>query len=109
MIAVLLAIALQRNYHDVPLAQLASTVHTHVCTRGPVVYVRKQRDGDWHITLDNGTARVVVEIIPLIPLLPVPRKGQTIRACGITRRDLKHGFSEIHPAESIELLERKRR
>ena len=92
----LLALLSARPFHYVPLEGMAETRHTHVETCGPVVYVRHQLDGDWHITLDNGKARVVLEIIPECPLVP-PLKGQTIRAKGISRFDREHGFVEIHP------------
>lgn len=95
-VALLLAQTYQDGYHEVPLAKLATTRWTHACVVGPVVYVRKQRDGDIHVTLSDGTAKVVLEIIPAIPL-PRPKKGQTIRACGITRIDPHHGWPELHP------------
>lgn len=102
--SVLDLVAAGRRYWPVPLAQMATTTRTHVCTRGPVVYVRRQQDGDWHITLDDGRGRVVAEIIPLIPLAP-PRKGQRVEVCGIVRIDRTHGgWPEIHPAESIRVL-----
>jgi hypothetical protein len=98
------------GFHTVPLAQMATTTHTHACTSGPVVYMRKQADGDEHITIDDGTSMVVVEIIPAIPL-PAPKKGQRIKACGITRIDRGHrtprypgGWPELHPLLSWEPL-----
>lgn len=97
------------RFHRVPLARLATTRWTHACTVGPVVYVRKQADGDIHITLDDGVAKVVLEIIRAVPL-PVPRKGQRIDACGITRIDRGHrtqqypaGWPELHPLLSWQL------
>lgn len=89
-----------RIYHTVALRDLATTAWTHVCLAGPVVYVRRQRDGDVHLTLDDGTAKVVAEIIPLIPI-PAPKKGQRVHVCGIARIDKRHGFREIHPVEWI--------
>jgi len=86
----------QDGYHRVPLEQMATTRWTHVCTVGPVVYVRKMKDGDIHVTLDNGRAKVVLEIIPQLPL-PRPKKWQRIEACGITRIDKHHGWPELHP------------
>jgi hypothetical protein len=102
LLLLLLALA-PRTYHTVALENVAATRHTHVCTIGPVVYVRKQQDGDVHITLDNGRATVVVDIIPLIPLTP-PAKGQRVKVCGITRTDKHHAWGEIHPAERIQVL-----
>ena len=95
LIALLLAMA-QDGYKTIPLSEVATTRLTHVCTVGPVVYVRNQVDGDIHITLDDGKTKVVLEIIPLIPL-ERPRKGQRIKACGVTRFDKLHQWPEIHP------------
>lgn len=97
------ALTSQRTYHTVPLEHVATTRQTHICTVGPVVYARRQRDGDWHVTLARGDTKVVVEIIPLIPV-PVPRKGQRVQVCGITRRDRHHGWAEIHPVERLTIL-----
>jgi hypothetical protein len=91
-----------RVYHRVRLASLATTRYTHVEVCGPVVYVRKQQDGDLHITLSDGTVKVVVEIIPAIPL-PRPVRGQIVRVRGISRIDKDHGaWAEVHPAEAID-------
>lgn len=99
--------AVARTYHRVPLAKVATTKWTHIETCGPVVYVRYMDpkhggDGDWHVTLAEGRVKVVVEIIPLIPLV-VPKKGQTIQVRGISRYDKGHGWAEIHPAEHIQI------
>lgn len=96
MVILLLAALLDDGFHTIRLDQVATTTWTHICTTGPVVYVRKQADGDAHITLDDGKSLVVLEIIPAIPL-PVPRKGQTITVCGITRYDKRHKWPEVHP------------
>ena len=93
-----------RLYHVVALEKLATSRWTHVEVCGPVVYRRKMEDGDYHITLDNGLARMVVEIIPAIPLDP-PKKGQRIRVRGISRWDRDHGWPEVHPAEYLEVVE----
>lgn len=87
-----------RAYHVAPLDKVEKWTYVEAC--GLVAYVRHQEDGDWHITLTDGTAKLVVEIIPAIPLA-VPRKGQTIRVRGISRRDVHHNWLEIHPAETI--------
>lgn len=88
-----------RTYHRVTIAELATTRWTHVETTGRVVYVRKQQDGDWHVTIvDSQERKAVLEIIPAIPL-EVPRKGQVIRARGIARVDKHHAWGEIHPLE----------
>ena len=94
---------LSRPYHKVALDRLATAQWTHVEVCGPVVYRRKMKDGDWHLTLDNGRAKVVVEIIPAIPL-PVPKKGALARVWGISRFDKDHGWPEVHPAERIEVV-----
>ncbi len=91
-----------RTYHVVPLTKVAASRWTHIETCGKVVYVRKQQDGDWHITIAKGQTKIVVEIIPLIPLV-VPKKGQTIQVRGISRYDKGHGWAEIHPAEHIQI------
>lgn len=104
MIAALLLLQLvvADSYRTIPLAELATTRWTHVCVVGPVVYVRKQRDDDIHVTIDDGTTKIVAEIIPEIPL-PRPKKGTTIKACGITRYDKHHAWYEIHPVISWRL------
>lgn len=102
-IVLLALLAPDVRWHRVPLAQMATTTWTHVCTRGPVVYRRKMADGDWHITLDDGTAKVVAEIIPALPFDP-PRKGQRVEVCGIARYDKRHRWPEIHPVLSIFVL-----
>ena len=104
MIATLLALIVAApTFHRVPLAEIATTRWTHVCTVAPVVYVRQQRDGDWHVTLDDGRAKVVAEIIPAIPIDP-PKKGQRIEVCGITRIDRHHNWPELHPVLRLRVL-----
>lgn len=99
MLALLLLQLTVDAYRPIPLAALATTRHTHVCVVGPVVYVRKQRDGDLHVTLHDGTTTVVLEIIPQLPLAR-PVKGTVIRACGISRYDRHHRWAEVHPVTS---------
>lgn len=96
-----------RIYFNIPLEKMATTLRTHVCVEGPVVYRRKQKDGDWHVTLDNGKAKVVLEIIPAIPL-PPPPKGSYVEACGISRFDKHHGWGEVHPVERLTVLRERR-
>jgi len=95
-------------YHTIPLSKVATTSWTHICTSGPVVYVRKMADGDVHLTLDDGKAKVVAEIIPQIPLTP-PRKGDRVKVCGITRWDKRHRWPEVHPVITMEVLARSTR
>lgn len=95
-----------RLYHKVSIKDLATTRWTHVEVTGRVVYVRKQQDGDWHVTLtDADGVKAVLEIIPAIPLA-VPRKGQVIRARGISRVDKHHAWGELHPLEWWEEIKR---
>lgn len=89
-------IAAMVTWHSVPLANMTTTTWTHVCTTGPVVYVRKMADGDYHVTLRYRDVVVVAEIIPQLPLEP-PKKGQRIEVCGIARYDKRHNWPEIHP------------
>lgn len=103
MVSLLLFFVLQRTYHKVPLGEVVKSQQTHVETCGQVVYVRKQLDGDWHVTLAAGTTKVVVEIIPNLPL-SVPKKNQWIRVRGIRRFDNEHGWPEIHPLEWWEVV-----
>ena len=99
MLELVFLVQLLDGYRTVPLSEMATTTWTHVCVVGPVVYVRRQQDGDIHVTLDDGYAKVVLEIIPQLPL-PSPVKRTVIRACGITRYDRKHGWPEVHPVTS---------
>ncbi len=68
---------------------------------GTVKEVRKEADGDWHIALTDGGKLVVCEIIPELPLKS-PAKGDRIRVWGIVRKDLFHGWWELHPTVGIE-------
>lgn len=94
-------------YRTIPLDSLATTRWTHVCVVGPVVYIRRQSDGDIHITLDDGTSKAVLEIVPQIPL-PRPKKGTVIKACGVSRYDRHHKWPEVHPVTSWGVIERAR-
>ena len=95
------------GFHTIPLEELATTRWPHVCVSGPVTYVRKQSDGDYHITLDNGKGKGVLEIIPQIPL-EIPRKGDIIMVCGISRFDRHHNWGEVHPVTSIAFVKRRK-
>lgn len=96
LLASIEAVSAEPPYHAIRLNQVATTSWTHVCVVAPVVYVRKMQDGDWHVTLDDGTAKVVAEIKDALPL-SAPRKGQRIEVCGVTRYDKRHKWPEIHP------------
>lgn len=94
MIALLLFLA-QAPFVQVPFDKVLT--HPYVCVDGLVTYVRKQADGDWHITLDDGKGRILVtEIVPQLPFPPA-KKGQRVRACGVSRPDERHGWNEVHP------------
>lgn len=108
MIALLLtwALSLDVIWHRVTLKQMQDTSWTHVCTTGPVVYVRGMADGDIHVTLDDGAHKVIAEIIPQLPL-DKPRKGQRIEVCGIYRWDKRHAWAEVHPVISWQAVPAK--
>ena|SRR5688572_8614683 len=108
MISLLLILLLeQRNYYDIPIELVSKSKRTHICVIAPIVYKRKQQDGDWHLTLAKTIKEIehklVIEIIPMIPL-EVPSKGQIVKACGIRRFDEHHKWMEIHPVETIEVI-----
>lgn len=92
-----------RTYHGVSVADLPTTVHTHVAVCGQVTLVKKEEDGDWHLRISNGDAFVVAEIIPEIPLA-VPKKFQYVRVAGISREDKAHKWFEVHPVTAITVV-----
>jgi len=100
-----------RMYHVVALEQMVTTTRTHVVSCGLVVYRRRMKDLDWHVTLAKGDDLLVLEIIPAMPMEP-PKKGQTIKAWGIARIDKGHktkrypeGWPELHPLEGWQQVE----
>jgi len=95
--------AVSRPYHRVTCERLSRPSPTHVEVTGLVTYVRKQADGDWHVTIEERGHLAVLEIIPPIPI-DVPRKGQRVRAFGISRVDFAHKWGEVHPVERLEVL-----
>lgn len=105
MIAVLLLLLAvlppteDRQFHKVPLAQLAKTHWSHVEVCGLVTLSKKEADGDIHVRLSEGSAFVVAEIVPY-HRLPQPKKGQRICVDGISRQDRDHGWFEVHPVEA---------
>lgn len=99
MVMLLLLIVFAESFHKVTLKQAQTTSWTHICVTGPVVYVRAMKDGDIHITLDDGRDKIVAEIIPAIQL-PRPKKGVRITVCGISRWDKRHRWAEVHPVLS---------
>lgn len=101
-----------RIYHAVPLEKLArGTSWTHVETDGFVGLVRMEPDGDLHVKLCDTLPRcerfVVAECIPQLPCVK-PRKGDFVRVRGIYRKDGRHKWSEVHPIEVLEVLDRER-
>ena len=93
-----------RGYHPVrPLSALASTKWTHVAACGRVVYVRRQRDGDLHVSLTDATATVVAEIVPERPIDPPP-VGSFAVVAGVGRRDEWHAWQEVHPTEFVAVV-----
>lgn len=93
----------ERRYWGVAIKDMAKNKHTHVVVEGLVTLVRKEPDGDLHIRLNDGEAFVVLEVIPSIPLNR-PKKGQRIRAFGISRTDKVHGWPELHPVEAWQVI-----
>lgn len=110
----------------VSIARLAtavcgSRIPTHVTVAGDVESVRKEADGDYHLSLCAPAGRpcVVVEIIPLLSADRIVepreraakaraavRKGDRVEVTGITRWDAEHRWWEIHPATRIVVLGR---
>lgn len=90
----------QRTYWPVSVDALASgtVTHTHVQVTGRVTLVRHEQDGDTHIKLVGLRGFVVCECIPALPCR-LPRVGERITVRGISRRDLAHGWQEVHPVE----------
>jgi len=106
MTPLLLLLLVTRPYHVVAIPDLPTARQTHVEVSGRVIYVRHEVDGDWHVRLRHGSASIVAEIIPLIPL-PVPRLGQCVTLRGIRRVDREKGHrnqSEVHPVEAIQVV-----
>jgi len=104
MTLLLLSLLTERTYHQVALADVARSSWTHICTIGIVLSVRRQPDGDWHLLLAAGPARLIAEVIPLIPIARPPI-GVRVEVCGITRRDRRHhNQAEIHPVEQLTVL-----
>lgn len=97
------------RWHSVPVAKIAATRWTHVCTTGTVTLKRREADGDAHIRITDGAAFIVAEVIPELPF-PLPAVGDRVRVCGITRYDRGHGWGEIHPVTKpfVVLVKRSR-
>jgi len=102
-VILLVLLLLTRTYHVVAIRDLPTSLRTHVAITGRVTSVRHEADGDWHIWVSDGRVKIVVEIIPLIPV-PVPRVGACVQVRGIRRIDAERGHAhrvEIHPAEQL--------
>lgn len=94
MTALLLTLAI--TFHPVTVKVLPTTPHTHVEVCGTVTLKKREDDGDWHLRIQTGSAFIVAEIIPAVPL-PPPEKGATVCVSGISREDKAHGWWEVHP------------
>ncbi len=99
---------------------------------GTVESVQAEADGDYHIRLnvdDNSLlnetnlrrqhGNLVIETICMNPVsqadaveacrgfaqnVPVPSRGERVRVTGAFVTDLDHGWNEIHPVTSVEIL-----
>lgn len=109
-----------RIYHPMTISAMAAQdpghwkgMRTHVQVEGWTTYRKKEGDGDIHLRLceqpkTRGMDRkacIVAEIIPAIPVV-APKVGQKVMVRGISRFDGEngHGFWELHPVESLEVL-----
>lgn len=90
------------KYWVVPLEQAAKgIIHTHIETRGEVIYVRAQDDGDIHIKVAvpwNHALFIICECTLKEPCAR-PTQGADIIIRGLSRRDPEHGWWEIHPVD----------
>ncbi len=95
-----------RTYWPVSVDSLAigQTVHTHVVVTGRVTLLRHEADGDTHLKLVGRTGFIVAECIPALPCAFLPKVGQRVTVYGISRRDVEHGWYEVHPIERLERL-----
>jgi hypothetical protein len=90
------------SYYDMAFPDLVTApsgahVHVHVCVVGFVASKpRREKDGDVHVKLCQGSMCLTLEIIPEVPI-PAPRRGQKIQACGLSYFDGWHQQREIHP------------
>lgn len=110
-------LAVIRLYHPVDIQALTAEGsqprRTHVEVSGFLTMAKKEGDGDWHLRICDsprveGMDRkhcIVAEIIPAMPCR-LPRIGNHVRIRGISRFDGEngHGWSEIHPIESLEII-----
>ncbi len=98
ILALLIATPDDKGYPTVPLAKIASGtwVRPRAKITGTVAFIRKEDDGDVHIRLTSGKDRVILEIIPELPV-SVPKIGDTITAWGVVRWDGEHRWAELHP------------
>jgi hypothetical protein len=99
-----------RTYWIVDPAVFATSgsVHTHVAVTGFVNYVACEDDGDLHVRIvpsQGATSPFFIsECIPSLPCTR-PANGAHVAVKGITRRDLEHNWWEIHPVESIDVVQ----
>ena len=110
MTALLAVILIARVYWTVDCARFANqgSAHTHVEVTGWVKYATLETDGDLHIAVvpAKGTAApfFIAECIPGCAPCAKPKVGAKVMIRGISRRDPEHGWFEIHPVETIEVM-----
>ena len=112
MMPLLIAVCLitSRMYWAVDLATYATsgTYHTHIQVDGYVNYTACEADGDIHIrmtpAIGNSSPFIIAECMPELPCVR-PALNSHIRVKGISRRDSEHGWNEVHPVESIVILQ----
>lgn len=94
-----------RNYHLVTANNWGEIRYPYICADGVVKLVRREEDGDDHITIrDLKGHMLVAEVIPELRF-PLPKLGVKVRVCGVSRYDKLHGWPEVHPVlEPFRLL-----
>lgn len=110
LLAPMLTAGAQRTYWPRSIDSLAigHVPHTHVEATGRVSYVANETDGDKHIRLTSPSGNFIV--CECIPEFPGPcagvHAGDSVTVRGIYRHDPEHGWWEIHPVETLTILNR---
>lgn len=97
-----------RQYFPVTIEKLSQgkNFHTHIRVIGRVALIKKEADGDTHIRLEDSAGHfIVAECIPVLPCPVKPKVGDTIQVKGIYRQDGEHKWFEIHPIESLKIIQ----
>jgi hypothetical protein len=101
-----------RTYWTIDPAVFATsgTYHTHVAITGYVNYVACEDDADRHLrVVPSPGVTSPFFIAECIPSLPLPcasvSVGAHVTVKGISRRDPEHGWWEVHPVESIDVVQ----